>query len=800
MTDFTAPPGAPGIPPRWTSSAKSAVGTAARAESRVWFTISHGILNEIYASRLDTACIRDFGFIVTAKQYFSEEKRDTQNTIEMVEDGVPAFRLVNTAVDGRYRISKTIFSDPVREVVLQQVRFEALVGAASDYQVHAIVAPHLVNAGADNTGWCGDFKGHQMLFAEGRGTSLAVACSVPWLARSAGYVGVSDGWQTLSRGEGVRPEFVRAEHGNVAITGTLDIAAQGGQAVLAIGFGALPEEAALRALLSLQQPPEAVLEHYCVGWRQKQAELLPLDQPRDAGGLNRYRVSTAVLGTHRDEASGAIIASLSIPWGFAKGDDDLGGYHLVWPRDLVETVGGLLAAGSVASAKSVLDYLTAIQEADGHWSQNSWLDGRPYWSGIQIDETGFPILLYDMLLRAGAIGPLDRQRYTAMILAAAGYIVRNGPTTQQDRWEEDSGYSAFTIAVEIAALLVAADAMRAAGRDSIARYLTETADGWNEQIDDWAYARDTEISRRLGIEGYYMRIGFSSGDANARSHGLIPIKNRSDGNAALQAGLLISPDALALVRFGLRAADDPRILNTVRAIDALLRRELPSGSYWYRYNDDGYGEHADGAPFDGAGIGRLWPLLTGERAHYELAAGRPQEARRLLAALEAAASTGGLLPEQIWDGEDITARELFLGRPSGSAMPLVWAHAEHIKLLRSLRDNAVFDTPPQTLDRYVKNTPPPAPIVWRSTSRVDRVAPGRVLRLECLDEARIRWSTDDWKTSSDSDTIATGLGLYVFDLPAERLTDGTIVRFTMFWPGQNRWEGADFQVEIARTP
>ena len=232
----------------------------------------------------------------------------------------------------------------------------------------------------------------------------------------------------------------------------------------------------------------------------------------------------------------------------------------------------------------------------------------------------------------------------------------------------------------------------------------------------------------------------------------------------------------------------------------LLRRELPAGSYWYRYNDDGYGEHADGAPFDGAGIGRLWPLLTGERAHYELAAGRPQEARRLLAALEAAASTGGLLPEQIWDSEDVAARELFLGRPSGSAMPLVWAHAEHIKLLRSLRDNAVFDTPPQTLDRYVKNTPPPAPIAWRSTSRVDRVAPGRVLRLECLDQARIHWSTDDWKTISDSDTIATGLGLYVFDLPAERLTDGTIVRFTMFWPGQNRWEGTDFQVEIARTP
>jgi glucoamylase len=800
LTEFVVPPGSPGIRPRWASSAKSAVGTAARAESRVWFTISHGILNEIYSPRLDTACIRDFGFLVTAEGYFSEEKRSTHSTFEMIEDGVPAFRLVNTAIDGRYRICKTIFSDPVREVVLQDIRFEALVGALSDYQLHALVAPHLVNAGANNTGWYGDYKGHDMLFAEGRGISLAVASSVPWLARSVGYVGVSDGWQTLLRGEGLRPEFQRAERGNVALSGTLDIAANGGRAVLTIGFGLLPEEAALRALLSLQQPIEAALESYCMGWRQKQAQLLPLDDPhREGGSLNRYRVSTAVLSTHRDEASGAIIASLSIPWGYDKSDDDLGGYHLVWPRDLVETAGGLLAAGGTASAKSVLDYLVAVQEADGHWSQNSWLDGRPYWSGIQIDETAFPILLYDMLLRAGAIPPSDRARYTGMILGAVGYIVRNGPTTQQDRWEEDGGYSAFTIAVEIAALLAAAEALAAAGQASVARYLLETADGWNEQIDDWAYAKDTELSRRLGIDGYYMRIGYSEGDAHARSHGLIPIRNRAEDNAALEAGMLISPDALALVRFGLRAADDPRILNTVKAIDAVLRRELPAGSYWYRYNNDGYGEHADGSAFDGAGIGRLWPLLTGERAHYELAAGRPDEARRLLAALEASSSSGGLLPEQIWDGEDVAQRELSLGRPSGSAMPLVWAHAEHIKLLRSLRDGAVFDMPPQTLNRYVRNTPAPAPMVWRMTAKIDRVVAGRILRLEFLEQARIRWSTDQWTTTSDNDTAAAGLGLQFYDLPTADLTDQAVIRFTLFWPEQNRWEGADFQVAVVKA-
>jgi glucoamylase len=383
-----------------------------------------------------------------------------------------------------------------------------------------------------------------------------------------------------------------------------------------------------------------------------------------------------------------------------------------------------------------------------------------------------------------------------MIRGAAGYMVRNGPATQQDRWEEDGGYSAFTIAVEISALLAAAEAMAAAGESAIAKYLTETADSWNEQIDDWAYARDTEISRRLGVDGYYMRIGYSSGDAHARSHGLIPIKNRPDGNEALEAGLLISPDALALVRFGLRAADDPRILNTVKAIDALLRRDLPTGSYWYRYNDDGYGEHEDGAPFDGVGVGRLWPLLTGERAHYELAAGRPDEARRLLAALEASASSGGLIPEQIWDAEDIPQRELFLGRPSGGAMPLVWAHAEHIKLLRSLRDNAVFDMPPQTFNRYIRNTPPPALSIWQLTARIDRIAPGRVLRLEFPNEARVHWSTDNWTTTADSPTIATGLGVHVFDLPTEHLAAGSVVRFTMFWDRQNRWQGADFEVAI----
>src|SRR6185312_9152090 len=128
-----------------------------------------------------------------------------------------------------------------------------------------------------------------------------------------------------------------------------------------------------------------------------------------------------------------------------------------------------------------------------------------------------------------------------MIEAAAGYIVSNGPATQQDRWEEDGGYSPFTLAVEIAALLAAADAIEAAGKLAAAQYLREVADGWNGKIETWTYAVGTELSRKLGIEGYYVRIGVSTGNVADALRGKVAIRNRVDGNASLEANRLISP-------------------------------------------------------------------------------------------------------------------------------------------------------------------------------------------------------------------------------------------------------------------
>ncbi|MEW6632390.1 MAG: glycoside hydrolase family 15 protein, partial [Pseudomonadota bacterium] len=456
----TVAQGAPGIPARWTSSAKSGVGTALSAKSPLWFTISHGILNEIYYPRLDSACTRDMGLIVTGPgAYFSEEKRDASHATAPFEDGVPGYRLANAATDGSYRIEKRIVTDPKRPVLLQEVTFVPLKGEG--HRVYVLLAPHLVNAGMGNTAWVGEHKGRRMLFASGRGVWIALASSLPWGACSAGYVGFSDGWQQLHDGGELDPNCRRAEDGNVALAGEIGFSAGNNTALLALGFGASPEEAADLAQASRKQGFETAAMAYAENWRKFQHGLEKLDR-QAASGLDAYRVSTAVLATHLSIARpGAAVASLSIPWGFNKGDDDLGGYHLVWPRDLVETAGGFLAAGHGRQALQILTYLRSIQQPDGHWPQNVWSDGTPYWPGIQMDECAFPLLLADALRRAGHLPRARLADFVQMIESAASYVVRNGPVTGEDRWEEDTGYSPFTLAVEIAALLAGADLLDA---------------------------------------------------------------------------------------------------------------------------------------------------------------------------------------------------------------------------------------------------------------------------------------------------------------------------------------------------
>ena len=853
-------PGAPGTEPRWTSSAKSGIGTALDGRSRVWFAVSHGIVNEVYYDRVDRANTRDLGLLVTdggalgAGEFFSEEKRDARSTVHLLAPGVPGYRLVNTCIGGRYEIVKSVIADPERSVLLQRVRFRPLAGSLEVYRLFVLLAPHIDNQGYGNDGWSSDYKGVRMLFARRGATLLALACAPEWAAMSCGYVGASDGWQQLRTHKRLVGLYTEAPGGNIALTGEVELPAcadaeGAAEFVVALGFGRTAAEAGQNVRMSLAAPFERIETAYVAGWMRFQEatrgprpagsialvpeearhaathalrhdsalqesaaqERTEQESPDQEGAaraasasrpeplelssseLDLYRMSSALMAAHEDKrAQGGIIASLSIPWGQSKGDHELGGYHLVWPRDLVETAGALLATGHVTRVQRTLRFLVSTQEADGHWPQNMWLDGTAYWLGVQMDETAFPILLADMLRRAALLEGLDAW---PMVRRAAAFLVRCGPVTEEDRWEEEGGYSPFTLAVEIAALLAAADFADDAGEPAVAPYLRDTADAWNEGVERWTYCTGTELADRCGVDGYYARITPPDlADAASPEGGFVPIKNRPPGESSSRFAHIVSPDALALVRFGLRDPHDARIVNTVRVIDALLRRETRTGPIWYRYNGDAYGEHQDGAPFDGAGVGRGWPLLAGERGHYELAAGRPDAALQLLRVMRAQASDGGMLPEQVWDAADIPERELFNGRPTGGAMPLVWAHAEYVKLVRSLLDGRVFDTPPQPLERYVRRRTPAAVAVWDYHHRTRVMSVGKRLRIQLPAPALVHWSGDGWQSTSDSITRDTGLGVWAAELDTTALPPGESVRFTFRWSDGNRWEGEDFSV------
>lgn len=788
-------PGRPGIPPSWTSSAKSGVGTALSGMSRVWFTLSHGILNEVYYPRIDQACIRDMELLVTdGEDFFSEEKRDTDSEVEQLGEGIPAFQLTNTCKAGRYRIQKTVLTDPQRDVLLQQVRFEPLIGDWTNFHLYVLLAPHLANHGEGNTAWVDDYKGLPVLNAIRGETALSLTCDIPWLKRSVGYVGSSDGWQDISQHKRMRWEYNRAEDGNVALTGELDLSAAGDGFTLALGFGRTANEANLRARTSLNMGFETARDSFIKTWQGWQSDLNP--PPSIIDTPNLYRISAAVIRTHEAKRfPGGIIASLSIPWGSSKGDEDLGGYHLVWPRDLVETAGSLLAIGAAEDARRVLYFLQGTQEADGHWPQNMWMDGTPYWSGVQMDETAFPILLVDLARRKGALTDEEIASLWPMVLKAAGYLVANGPVTQQDRWEEDPGYSPFTLAVEIAALLAAADLAELQDRLDEASLLRDVADSWNANIESWTYVTGTDLSREIGVEGYYVRIAPpEETESSSPLGGFVPIKNRPPGESQSPASQIVSPDALALVRFGLRSADDPRILNTLQVIDALLKTDMPAGPTWRRYNEDGYGEHQDGQPFDGSGVGRVWPLLTGERAHYELAAGRIDSAKALLKTLQLLSNPDGLLPEQSWDDADIPHRELYFGQPTGSAMPLVWAHAEYLKLCRSLSDGEVFDMPPQTSQRYSQ---PPELVwtIWSTNHKIRSMSAGSQLRLLLDEPASVRWSVDGWNSEEKSITRVNELGIHFADLSTRHLKAGTVILMKIEWENGG-WDSKEFSLNI----
>ena len=279
--------------------------------------------------------------------------------------------------------------------------------------------------------------------------------------------------------------------------------------------------------------------------------------------------------------------------------------------------------------------------------------------------------------------------------------------------------------------------------------------------------------------------------------GLLKIANLAPGtNNSFPAKEIVDAGFLELVRYGIRKPDDPVIVDSLKVVDAVLKVNTPVGPVWHRYNHDGYGQREDGGPYVGWGKGRAWPLLTGERAHFELAAGR--DIKPFIRAIERFASATGLLPEQVWDEQDKPKSHMFLGRPTGSAMPLMWAHAEYVKLLRSASDGHVFDLIPEVANRYLGDRKACQLFeIWKPNRQVRVVKRGYTLRVQVPASFRLHWTGDEWRTVNDTASAATTFGVEFVDIPITAAQRAPI-RFTFFWPESNSWEGRDYLVEVGQ--
>jgi glucoamylase len=791
--------GAPGVEPRWTSSEKDAVSTAYAASSRVWFTISHGTLNEIYYPTIDRPQTRDMELLFSdGETFFHEEKRDLTYDFRYIDSSAPAVRVVASDLNGRYTVTKEFISDPHHPVVLMNVKISGDEEILSRLKCYALLAPHLNGGGAGNSARSIDVAGRRCLLAWKGETMLGMGADCGFSRSSCGYVGTSDGYQDLCTDMKMTWQFGEALDGNIAVMGEIDVAANR-EFTIAISFGDGSHAAIAQLMQTLATPYEEHQKRFLLQWTRSVSPPKLASVSKDGGKL--MRISHNVLLTHEDKTySGAFIASASIPWGNSKGDTDLGGYHLVWTRDMVQTATALLASGRTDTAMRALVYLACTQRPDGSFAQNFWIDGTPYWTGIQLDEVAFPIMLAWRLWKMNGLGEFD---IFPFVERAAGFLVRYAPVTQQERWEEAAGYSPSTLAAVISGLVCAADIARSRQASELASYLEAYADWIESHLDEWTTT--TEGVLLPDVKYHYMRIRppaegepFYNPSLQA---GWIHINNREQGERVdFEAREVIDAGFLELVRYGVRRADDPLIIDSLKVVDHVLKIETPFGDCWRRYNHDGYGQKKDGDAYNGSGQGRAWPILTGERGHYELAAGHDYSAH--IKAIEQFSSQGGMLPEQVWDYHDLPSKGLYLGRSAGSAQPLVWAHAEYLKLLRSAVDGRVFDRISVVEERYAvpagQRTFTNHIEIFEVTRPISTIFSGCTLRIVDREHFRVVYTFDNWTTTHSVDARSVGYPGSFVDITAGPEQKGKII-FTLAWPGQDgqeRWLGRNIDVSV----
>ena len=782
--------GTPGIEPRWTRGDKEGVGTSYNTASRIWFTLWKGIVTEIYFPNVDTPQIRDFQLLITDGETFFDEEKKLPNVTSRMDKYCAGYSIESGPENSLYRIEKEVITDPHVSAVI--VHYRIISESLDKLKVYLLCAPHLKGEGKHNNGSVISVNGKTFLYAEKDGVHMAIASTAEFTKSSAGFVGFSDGWTDISRNLDMKYEFTTAMDGNIALIAEISKESIADFTV-SVAFGDSRNNAVLKAIQSTIVPFEISRARFSEQWKRAQDHLAPLDSVSYDGG-NLYRSSYNVLLSHEDKVyQGAIIASLSIPWGQEAGDDNKGGYHLVWSRDMYNSATALLAAGDRETPLNALVFLVTSQQPDGGFPQNFWLNGEPYWTGIQLDETAFAIILAWRCQNAG-IKSYDPYN---MVLKAAKYLITKGPVTQQERWEEASGYSPSTLASNITAMICAASFARMHEDNKLASLFEDYADFLYNHIQEWTVTHEGTLVK--GIKRHFIRIlpasPYLPDDFPEIESSYLKISNLPPGsNNVFRASEVVDGGFLELVRYGIMKPDDPLIVDSVRVIDETLKVDTPYGPTWHRYNHDGYGEREDGSPFVGYGKGRGWPLLTGERGHYEIARG--SDPAPYIKALEKFCSTCAMLSEQVWDSPSIPEKHLLFGRHTGSARPLAWAHAEYIKLLASAKGGKVFDLVEDVYSRYCSKDSSTLKVeVWKPGRRIRKCKRDFKLRILRYQSFVLHIGINGWQNPVDIQSEHVGFNFYSVHMPIS-LMKANRLDFTFFYPEEGRWEGKDYSIQL----
>jgi glucoamylase len=709
--------------------------------SRVWFTVALGNLSEVYFPAVDRPVLHGLRFLVAAGGSPPiDDAAEADHEVRWLEPGVPAFRVVSRHAE--YTLQKEFVVDPESNALLLAVTFRPEMPDLHLYiqaTTHGLADGYVLGTEPPS------------LFANHEGSWVSVVG--PFKRGTVGYLNSSDLFVDLHDNDGVMTaEYGTAEAGSVALGAEIGI--REGSFQLALGFADEPEAAEDVAHDALDRGVRRVREALIEAWRlELELERNVLRVAGDGGAL--AQCSFTLLRCLEDkDRRGAFIAAPTAPWGLPEQT-----YTRVWNRDLFHIASVLQDAGDAGAARRALSHLERTQGEDGSWPQNPTVTGQPQWTGEELDQVAFPILLAWRLLAAQ---DLDHDPWPTLVSRAATRLLVRGPATQLDRWEDAGGLSPSTLAVAVAALMVAAEFADRAQVPEAAEHLRAVADYWNDAIERWTYLPSAQ---------HYVRLS-SDPDRGPQAHQHV-----------------VGVEFLELVRRGLRRPDDPRIRSSLAAADAVLRMEVPGGPAWRRYVGDRYGESENGwnwAP-ERPGCGRAWPVLAAERAFYELALGIPVAAS--VRSLESWAGPELILPEQLWDEADLPAAGLEKGRPTGSAAPLGWAHAEYLGLLIAIATAHLPDIVEPARLRYIGRPPASPALVWSHAHQFETFPAGRVVRIQLPAPAAVEWTADGWTTSRLEEARDTRLGVWVADLPVQHLGQQETVHWTVRYADGTREDG-----------